>query len=106
MGSMLILIVSISGHPDAVRGLRGISSASVKRGHSVIIFFTGDGVNHLREEGMLNKLSSMGVRLLACRTSARERKVALEGTLREVVEISSLSMLVELLETCDRALFL
>ncbi len=103
---MLILIVSISGHGDAVKHLSGISSASVKRGHSVIIFFTGDGVNHLREEELLTELSSMGVRLMACRTSAKERKMALEGVHQKVVEMSSLSMLVELLETCDRALFL
>lgn len=103
---MFILIVSISGNADAVEGLSGISSASVKRGHSVTIFFTGDGVNHLREEGLLAKLSSMGVRLLACRASVRKKWMALEGVLQKVVEMSSLGMLVELLETCDRALFL
>lgn len=102
----MILIVSISGHEEAIRDLRSLSSAMVDRGHSVAIFFTGDGVNHLRDEAGLAELSSMGVRLMACRTSARQRGIAIDRDQPRGVEMSSLGMLVELMEACDRALFL
>jgi predicted peroxiredoxin len=103
---MQILIVSISGEAEAIKDIRGISSASVSRGHSVTIFLTGDGVNHLRDGERLAEFSSMGVRLLACRTSARDRGVALDRELPKGVEMSSLTALIELMESSDRAVFL
>lgn len=102
----MVLIVSISGDARGIRDLYSLSSALAGRGHSLSIFFTGDGVRHLREEKELAEISSMGVRLLACRTSVRERGIALERSSNRRVEISSLSILVELIEACDRVIFL
>ncbi len=103
---MFTLMVSISGDERAIEDIRGLSSSLVGRGHPVAIFFTGDGVKHLKAVEEMAEISSMGVRLLACRTSLRERGIEPEEGLPKGVETSSLGMLVELLEACERAIFL
>jgi len=48
----------------------------------------------------------LGVRLLACRTSALNAGLASKGALMRGAEMSSLGELVDLMADADRALFL
>jgi len=104
---LLVLLVASSDAPSTLDAVCGLAAASAGRGHEVTVFFHMDGVKLLNvslRTGRLVHLLPLGVRLLACRTSARERGV--EGDLVEGAEMSSLGELVELMERCDRALFL
>ena len=106
---MHILLVASSDTPSTLDAACGLAATAVDRGHEVTIFFHMGGVTLLeasRAAGRLAPLISSGVRLLACRTSARERGMESEDDLIEGSEMSSLSELVEMLNRCDRALFL
>ena len=85
----------------------GLAEASLSRGHDVAIFFNAEGVKLLsathRNEKLADKASK--IRLLACRTSAKECGIESEGQLLKGAEMSSLSELVELLERSDRVIF-
>jgi len=60
----------------------------------------------VRNNEKLADLASKKVRLLACRTSARECGIESEGQLLKGAEMSSLSELVEMLERSDRVVFM
>lgn len=86
-----------------------MARAAAGRGHEVTIFFHMGGVGLLEASRATKSLASLvplGVRLLACGTSAREWGIEDRGGLMEGSETSSLSELVELLDDCDRAVFL
>ena len=86
-----------------------MTTVSVRRGHEVAAFFHMGGVNLLKASQASNRLVALtyeGVRLLACRTSANERDIESTDEFVEGAEMSSLGELVELLDRCDRALFL
>jgi len=101
-----LLLVASSDAPSTLDAVRGLASAAARRGHRVTVFFQMSGVK-LLGASWANRFASLvplGVRLLACRTSAKE-----EGAEDELVgeaKMSSLGELVDLLDRSDRALFL
>jgi len=104
-----ILLVASSDTSSTLDEVYGLASAAVGRGHEVTVFFHVGGIGLLvapRASDRLASLVPLGVRLLACRTSARERGVDSEDGLVEGAVMSSLGELVDLLDRCDRALFL
>lgn len=106
---MHILIVASSSQPPMLETARGLVTAAVEKGHRVSVFFYMDAVSLLGASETvewLTPLTSSGVRLLVCRTSAMERGVELEANTVDGMEVSSLGELVELLDGCDRALFM
>jgi len=103
------LLVASSETSPTLDSALGVAAAAARRGHEVTVFFYMGGVHLLKASRALSRLtdpSMRGVRLLACRTSAKERGIDSEAGLPERTEMSSLSELVELLDRCDRALFL
>ncbi len=105
---MKFLLVASTDSQTTLRAVMGLSTASISRGHEVSVFFNEDSVRLLRDgrdEGGLKSPFPKGTSLLACRTSARERGVG-EADLPEGARMSSLAELVDLLEECDRAVFL
>ena len=106
---MLILLVASSEAPSTLESAIGLADIAVRRGHEVAVFFHMGGVHLLKAPQASNRLAalaSQGARLLACRTSAKERGIESEDELADGAEMSSLSQLIELLDRCDRALFL
>jgi len=87
-----------------------LTQTVLRKGHEVIIFGTGDGVESMKKNAAnslapsLMKLLKMGGRLLACRESVRRRSVSQEAGLIEGVEMSSLAEMVELMDLCDKTL--
>ena len=95
--------------PSTLDTACGLASAAVERGHEVTVFFHMGGVSLLQASRAADRLAhviTLGVRLLACRTSAKERGMESEDDLMEGSVISSLSELVEMLDRFDRILFL
>ncbi len=106
---MHILIVASSGQPQTLENAQGLVTAAVNNGHWVSVFFYMDAVSLLKASeaaDRLDTLSSSGVKVLICRTSAKERGIDAESEVVEGAKMSSLGELVEMLDDCDRALFL
>lgn len=106
---MHILIVASSGQPPTLETAQGLFTAAVNKGHRVSVFFYMDAVSLLGVSEAVERLTALissGVRLLVCRTSAKERGVELEANTVDGMEMSSLGELVELMDGCDRSLFL
>jgi sulfur relay (sulfurtransferase) complex TusBCD TusD component (DsrE family) len=106
---MFFLIVVSSDSPKKIRLVHKLASASIRNGHQVTIFFFMLGVKLLDVSGVYewsHSLIEAGVRLLACRTSTTDLGITFEGPLFSGVELSSLGELVELMDRCDRTLFL
>jgi sulfur relay (sulfurtransferase) complex TusBCD TusD component (DsrE family) len=106
---MLYLIVVSSDSPTKIKLVQKLSSASIHNGHQVTIFFFMSGVKLLdssENHEWSRLLIEAGVRLLACRTSTTDLGITFESPLSSGVELSSLGELVELMDRCDRALFL
>jgi predicted peroxiredoxin len=104
---MRILLVASTDTPQALDRVVGLSTASADRGHEVTAFFNAESVLLLRPEngGALRELATRGVRLLACRTSAFDHGLTSSGAMVEGAILSSMGELVDLLDECDRALF-
>jgi predicted peroxiredoxin len=102
-----ILLVASTDTPQALERVVGLSAASADRGHDVTAFFNAESVLLLRPErgGVLRELVSRGVRLLACRTSALDYGLTSSVAMVEGAILSSMGELVDLLDECDRALF-
>ncbi len=106
---MFILLVVSTDSPETLETVHHLTQATVSRGHEVIIFFNSQSTRMLgsdRDSPYLPDLSKLGVRLLACRTSAQESGLASKGALMKGAEMSSLGELVDLMADADRALFL
>jgi len=106
---MFFLIVISSDSPTKIKLVHRLASASILSGHQVTVFFFMSGVKLLDSSGNYEwsqLLIEAGVRLLACRTSTMDLGITFEGPLSLGVELSSLGELVELMDRCDRALFL
>jgi len=106
---MMILLVASKDSMETLEDVKGLSEASLSRGHEVTVFFNSRSTRLLsssRETDALSTLKRRGVRLLACRTSALEMGLASRGALVEGAEMSSLSELVDLMDASDRAVFL
>ena len=106
---MFILLVASTDSPETLETVHQLTQASVSKGHKVAVFFNSLSTRLLGSDGgspHLPALSELGVRLLACRTSALESGLASNGALVEEAEMSSLGELVGLIEEADRALFL
>lgn len=106
---MLILLVASSEASSTLDVASGLASAAAVRGHEVTVFFHMGGVRLLKASKASSRISSLAserVRLLACRTSAKEHGIESESELVEGAEMSSLSELVELLDRCGRTLFI
>ena len=106
---MHILLVASSDTSSTLDAACGLATAAVNRGHEVTIFFHMGGVTLLGASQAVDRLApliSSGVRLLACRTSAKERGIESGDDLMEGSEMSSLSEFVEMLDRCDRTIFL
>ena len=106
---MFILLVASTDSLETLETVHHLTQATVSRGHRVIVFFNSQSTRLLASDSdspYLPALSEMGVRLLACRTSALESGLASNGALVEEAEMSSLGELVGLIEEADRALFL
>lgn len=104
---MFIVMIGSSDFPATAETIVNLTSASLDKGHRVTVFFDAEATRLLEKKriGEFSSLISQGVRLLACRTSARE----LGLTPRDIVEgaeMSSMGELVDLIETSDRTLFL
>ena len=106
---LFILIVASTDHPMTLVSLTGLATAAVGRSHEIAVFFNSEGVRLLKASSTGSRLASLvsnGVRLLACRTSLRECGIGYEEDLVEGTEMSSPGELVELVEGCDRVVFL
>ena len=106
---MKILLVASKDAKDTLEDVKGLSESSLSRGHEITVFFNSGSTMLLSSKGEtddLPKLKRKGVRLLACRTSALEMGLASQGALVEGAEMSSLSELVDLMDSSDRAVFL
>jgi predicted peroxiredoxin len=103
------LLVASSDSTETIERIVGLSNASIIKGHDVKIFFNGKSVLLLRLDVghmSLHRLVSKGLRMLACRTSALDYGLSSSHEMLDGVCMSSMSELVELLEDCDRALFI
>jgi predicted peroxiredoxin len=106
---MFILLVVSTDSPETLETVHHLTQATVSRGHEVTIFFNSQSTRMLgsdRDSPYLPDLSELGVRLLACRTSAQESGLAPKGALMNGAEMSSLGEFVGLMADADRALFL
>ena len=106
---MFILLVASTDTTDTLETLHNLTRATLSRGHRVVVFFNSASTGLLgsdRDSPHLRSLSDMGVRLLACRTSALEAGLAPRGSLMNGAEMSGLGELVGLMAEADRALFL
>ncbi len=106
---MFILLVASTDSQETIETVHHLTQATVSRGHRVVVFFNSQSTRLLgsdRESPHLPALSELGVRLLACRTSALETGLAPKGALMNGAEMSSLGELVDLMAEADRALFL
>jgi predicted peroxiredoxin len=106
---MFILLVASTDSPETLKTVHNLTQASISRGHTVVVFFNSESTRLLgsdRNSPYLPSLSEMGVRLLACRTSAMESGLASSEALIVGVEMSSLGELVDLIAEANRALFL
>ena len=106
---MFILLVASTDSPETLETIHHLTQATVSRGHRVVVFFNSQSTRLLgsdRDPPHLHSLSELGVRLLACRTSALETGLAPKGALMNGAEMSSLGELVDLMAKADRALFL
>ena len=106
---MFILLVASTDSPETLETVHHLTQASVSRGHRVIVFFNSQSTRLLgsdRDSPYLPVLSGLGVRLLACRTSALDAGLSPKGALMTGAELSSLGELVGLIARADRALFL
>ena len=105
---MFILLVASTDSPETLETVHRITQATVSRGHRIVVFFNSQSTRLLgsdKDSPHLHSLSELGVRLLACRTSALEA-LAPKGALMNGAEMSSLGELVDLMADADRALFL
>jgi len=106
---MFVLLVASTDSPETLETVHRLTQATVSRGHRVVVFFNSASTRLLgsgRDSPHLHTLSELGVRLLACRTSALETGLAPKGALMDGAEMSSLGELVGLIVDADRALFL
>jgi len=105
---MFVLLVASTDSPETLETVHRLTQATVSRGHRVAVFFNSASTRLLgsgRDSPHLHSLSELGVRLLACRTSAQEA-FSPKGALMNGAEMSSLGELVELIAEADKALFL
>ena len=106
---MFILLVASTDSQETLETVHRLTQATVSRGHRVVVFFNSQSTRLLgsdRDSPHLPALSELGVRLLACRTSAQEAGLAPKKALMNGAEMSSLGELVGLMADADRALFL
>lgn len=105
---MFIVMIGSSDSPATAETIVNLTSASLDKGHRVTVFFDAEATRLLEKKriGEFSGLISQGVRLLACRTSARELGLTSPGDLVEGAEMSSMGELVDLIEASDRTLFL
>ncbi len=106
---MFILLVVFSDSMATMETVEGLTTATLARGHEITVFFNAESVRLLeaeRDVGRIASLASRGVRLLTCRTSTQEFGITSPDNLVEDAEFSSLGELVELMEDCDRTLFI
>ena len=106
---MFVLLVASTDSPETLETVYSLTQASILKGHKVVVFFNSQSTRLLasdRDPPHLPALSELGVRLLACRTSAQETGLAPKGALMDGAEMSSLGELVGLIVDADRALFL
>lgn len=106
---MFILLIASSESTATIETARGLTASALVRGHKVTLFFNAESVRLLEAGKMAEDVAGLvtrGVRLLACRTSAQECGITSPEDLAEGVDMSSLGELVELMEDCDRALFI
>lgn len=106
---MFILIVVSSNSTSKMKTAYGLASASIRRGHRVTIFFFMSGVKLLADKRGAEEPASLieaGVKLLACRTSVTDQGIESEESIVSGADMSSLGELVELMDRCDRTLYL
>ena len=106
---MFVLLVASTDSQETLETVYNLTQATVSRGHKVVAFFNSQSTRLLASDGgspYLPALSELGVRLLACRTSALNAGLASKGVLMRGAEMSSLGELVDLMADADRALFL
>jgi sulfur relay (sulfurtransferase) complex TusBCD TusD component (DsrE family) len=87
---------------NKLRDIEGLTSAAVKAGHIVVVFFNEDSVKLLK---MPSSVESLYADLLACKASAVEYDISKDNMVGNA-RMSSLAELVEQLETADRVVFL
>lgn len=106
---MFILLIASSESPTTLETIQGLATAAHTREHRIEIFFDAESVQLLNVKGgarNVANLVSQDIRLLACRTSAKELGMASPDDLADGVEMSSLGELAELLDACDRTVFI
>ena len=87
---------------NKLRDIEGLTSAAVKAGHIVVVFFNEDSVKLLKKP---SSVESLYADLLACKASAVENDISKDNMVGNA-RMSSLAELVEQLETADRVVFL
>ncbi len=95
----LLLVVS---NPRSHRHLEGLTKAAKNRGHEVTVFFSEESVKLLQRPSPIHGFASA---FLACQTGMANSGMS-ENDLDRGARMSSLGELVELMEGCDRTLFL
>ena len=95
----LLLVVSTIGK---VRDVGGLSSAAVRAGHNVSVFFNEESVKLLQSP---SQVESLYADLLACRASCADLGIGKEELIANA-RMSSLAELVDLLEQSDKVVFL
>jgi sulfur relay (sulfurtransferase) complex TusBCD TusD component (DsrE family) len=108
---MHFLLIASSDMQSTLSMVCGLISAAVKKGHEITVFFYMEGVcllkpsrAHMRK--CLVPLISMKVKFLLCGTSAIKFGMESKDDMIEGTEMSSLSELIEIMDRCDRVLFM
>ena len=109
---MRFLFVLVSGpERTPTSTILSLVEAAQQAGHKCTVFFTGDGVQRVSKESItaftqrMADLAKRGVIFIHCRESAKQRGSD-RVLIPPLVSESSLAMMVELVDECDRSLVL
>lgn len=94
-------LLIIASTEENLKNIVGLSRAALNKGHNVTLFFNEKSVLLLKKPSLLN---SINVARLVCRTSFNELRLNLDDIISGV-KMSSLSELVELVENCDKVVY-
>lgn len=102
-----ILLIASTESGSTVEAVRGLAEAAMARGHGMKAFFNEGSVRLLKKSGEKggSRQFPVGLKLLACRTSAKTHGLTSLDDMVEGAEMSSLGELVDLMADSDRVLF-
>ena len=103
---MFILLVASHDSQAVAEDIQGLVAPFAAKGYKVFVFFSEDSIRLLNPDRQELKKLPVGVRLLACRTAAKDHGLSSQKDMIPGAEMSSLGELAELLEEADRCVFL